>query len=285
MLTALTNYQRLETTALWVVGVALDLVLLLAGRRRRFALLTPPFLGRQTIYDRNSRKLIRVNIRDRVDYSVVRQIFVKEDYGLEKLRRANELGETYRAIIGAGRIPLIVDCGANSGMAVRYFTETYEDAFVVAIEPDASNLNAARSNNISKKVSYRLAGIGSSDSRATIRDPGEGNWAYQVEENQDGETVIVSMDSLLGDYDQSTYVPFIVKIDIGGFEANLFEKNTEWVDRFPVLIIELHGWMLPGQANSRNFLRQVSSRDRDFVFFGENVFSISNARAGAGVSR
>ena len=37
-----------------------------------------------------------------------------------------------------------------------------------------------------------------------------------------------------------------------------------------------HDWLLPKQQNSGNFLRQISSRNRDFVFHGENVFSISN---------
>ncbi len=71
-------------------------------------------------------------------------------------------------------------------------------------------------------------------------------------------------------------MPFLVKIDIEGFEADLFKENTEWVQKFPVLIVELHDWMLPRSANSQNFLKCVSSLDRDFVFRGENVFSIKN---------
>ncbi|MFL6694040.1 MAG: FkbM family methyltransferase, partial [Ramlibacter sp.] len=66
------------------------------------------------------------------------------------------------------------------------------------------------------------------------------------------------------------------KIDIEGFEANLFSANCEWIDLFPLLIIELHDWLLPRQGNSRAFLREIAQRDRDFVFRGENVFSISN---------
>jgi len=59
-------------------------------------------------------------------------------------------------------------------------------------------------------------------------------------------------------------------------ENELFSCNTGWVDSFPLLVIELHDRMLPGTANSRNFLRTAASLDRDFVHFGENVFSISN---------
>jgi hypothetical protein len=67
-----------------------------------------------------------------------------------------------------------------------------------------------------------------------------------------------------------------VKIDIEGFEEELFSKNTEWVDKFPLLVIELHDWMLPRDRTSAHFLTLIATLDRDFVYIGENVFSISN---------
>ncbi len=39
-----------------------------------------------------------------------------------------------------------------------------------------------------------------------------------------------------------------IKIDIAGFEEDLFSKCTEWIDAFPVLMVELHDGMLPGEA-------------------------------------
>ena len=47
---------------------------------------------------------------------------------------------------------------------------------------------------------------------------------------------------------------FVVDGDIEGFEKDLFSQNTEWVQLFPLLIIELHDWMLPREANSEIFL-------------------------------
>jgi hypothetical protein len=71
-------------------------------------------------------------------------------------------------------------------------------------------------------------------------------------------------------------VPFIAKIDIEGGEAELFAAETGWVDQFPLLIVELHDWLLPRAGTSRSFLRCVAGLDRDFVYLGENVFSIAN---------
>ena len=67
-------------------------------------------------------------------------------------------------------------------------------------------------------------------------------------------------------------------MDIEGFEQDVFSGGTEWLDRFYVAVIELHDWMLPRKASSRPFLSAVAAHDRDFLFRGENVFSIPNRR-------
>ena len=61
-------------------------------------------------------------------------------------------------------------------------------------------------------------------------------------------------------------------------QKELFKNNLEWISKFPIIILELHDWMMPKQANSTNFLKAISDHDRDFVFMGENVFSISNTQ-------
>jgi len=279
MLAAMTNKQRLKATTWWARDLASQSLRFLTGRSSRFLLLTPSVLSTQIIYDLERKSFIRLRIRDFVDYQVVRQILVCEDYSLDKLRSAGELRDTYQRIVESGKTPLIMDCGANCGIAIRYFTQTFREAVVVAIEPETSNMDLARTNNASGNVLFQLAGIGNTDTKANIRDPGKGNWAYQVEEDAGGSVSIISINSILKTFDPALHVPFLIKIDIEGFEANLFEKNTEWIDLFPLLIIELHDWMLPGQGCSRNFLREISSRRRDFVFHGENVFSIANRSA------
>ena len=89
----------------------------------------------------------------------------------------------------------------------------------------------------------------------------------------------VTVPEILARYPKSGgYLPFIVKIDIEGFESDLFAENTAWVDEFPILIIEMHDWLFPGQGTSSNFLKAIAGLDRDFVYLGENVFSIRNDR-------
>jgi hypothetical protein len=87
---------------------------------------------------------------------------------------------------------------------------------------------------------------------------------------------IVSVPQILDDFPPEKYSPLILKIDIEGGEKELFSGDVGWLDRIPLLIIELHDWLLPGEANSQNFLRAISSFNFDFVYLRENVFCFNN---------
>lgn len=69
---------------------------------------------------------------------------------------------------------------------------------------------------------------------------------------------------------------FLIKIDIEGFESDLFSKNTDWIDLFPVMLIELHDWMLPNSRVTKNFLNEIAKRDREFMHFDGYIVSVSN---------
>jgi FkbM family methyltransferase len=251
-------------------------VFLLRRRGGRYLLLSPIYATRQVLFDRKDKKLINIDIRDKIDFYTIGQIYLDEDYGLDKLRRRDDLMAYYGLIEQSGKTPLIIDCGGNTGLATRYFSENYPKAKIVCIEPDPSNLMQARKNNSSPNIVFMESAIGSEKSRGTIVDPGLGNNGYRISCAQDGATEIVSINGLLEQFSAKEYTPFIVKIDIEGFESELFSKNLEWIEKFPLLVIELHDWMLPRSSNANNFIKAIAPLNRDFVYHGENVFSISN---------
>jgi len=39
-------------------------------------------------------------------------------------------------------------------------------------------------------------------------------------------------------------IPFIAKIDIEGFEHELFSKKTDWIKDFYPITLEIHDWMM-----------------------------------------
>jgi FkbM family methyltransferase len=213
----------------------------------------------------------------RADLGVIQQMFESQDYSFERLRRGPELTALYKTIAGTRRQPLILDAGANIGASVVYFHLAFRAAHIVALEPERNNFEVLKQNVAGIDVDARCEAIGAVSGEAQLIDPGEGEWGYRTVSASGGERVrVLSASELVKQKTARGYEPFIAKIDIEGGEGDLFSSDTGWVDQFPVLIVELHDWLLPGSANSRNFLKCVAALNRDFVYIGENVFSIRN---------
>jgi FkbM family methyltransferase len=249
--------------------------IILHNKSNRFLVVSPPFFETQIIFDKKIYKFFSVNLRDIIDWCTLVQIFYDNDYGFEKFVRLNEVDDLYGDIINSGETPLILDCGANIGLATRFFSVTYEKSKIFCIEPDRENIRQARINNSEANVIFYEAAVGNIDMRGRTIDPGLGNWGYRIEGDENGDIEIYSINTLIKDCQQKNLRPFMVKIDIEGFERLLFSSNTQWMEEFPILIIELHDRMLPNTANSINFLKEISKLNRDFLYHGENIFSLS----------
>lgn len=217
------------------------------------------------------------------DWFTFDQIFIHEDYNLKALKRYPEFEALYAKYTAEGT-PLILDLGANIGLSGVYFRHIWPASKIVAVEPSEDNFRVLR-ENFGKDSAFDalLAGIASKPSRLALTDPGVEKNAFtttMAEPGSQGGIQGVTVSDILSRHPRSEgYSPFIVKIDIEGFESELFSGNTEWVNEFPVLIIEMHDWLFPGQQTSANFLKTISQLDRDFVYLGENVFSIRNDRS------
>jgi FkbM family methyltransferase len=263
----------------WPIKTILNIIRV----RMRFVLLSPNFVRTQVIYDRIVRKVFTIKIRDGIDYLVVRQVYEAEDYCLQRLERYQDLVMSYRAICANNRVPLILDLGAHAGLASKYFAREFPEAKIIAVEPDAGNLAAARVNlrgEANVVLMHRAVSCKSGKGRLMSSDLG--SWGYRTEHYEKGSLELISVNSILEDEAACRCTPFIVKIDIEGFEQDLFMSNTEWVERFPLLIIELHDWMFPREGKSRNFLGCIATLDRDFIYINENIFSIRNNVGGCG---
>jgi hypothetical protein len=62
-----------------------------------------------------------------------------------------------------------------------------------------------------------------------------------------------------------------VKVDIEGFEADLFASNTDWLDDVSVVIVEPHDWLLPGRGTSLSFQLELARRAFEVLVSGENL--------------
>jgi hypothetical protein len=64
---------------------------------------------------------------------------------------------------------------------------------------------------------------------------------------------------------------FIAKIDIEGFEKDLFASNLDWIAETFVIYIEPHDWLLPGQGSSKPFLNAIVPHGFEIYVVGENL--------------
>lgn len=212
------------------------------------------------------------------DIGVISQILQAEDYHLGRLRRQQELLSIYE---NSAACPLIVDCGANIGASAVWFALNYPKSRIVALEPERQNYELLVQNTeCFPNVTALRAAIGPRRGRIFLTDPGAGEWGYRTKPSPEaGDKVIEEVDVVtLRDVLRGSEPDrkFILKIDIEGAEQDLFGSNTREFGEFALIIIELHDWLLTGRATSRNFLKWHAGTDRDFVYVGENVFSIKN---------
>jgi FkbM family methyltransferase len=203
------------------------------------------------------------------DCAVIRQVFRKRQYDLATTGEiAGRVWHRYRGILQSGKVPVIVDAGANIGAASLWFLATYPEARVVAIEPEPGNLDILRMNARGKeRLSVLGAAIGATEGFVSVRNDGLG-WAAQTSRAKAG-IPIVTMDSAFRSVDRG--VPFIAKIDIEGFESDLFSKNLEWLSDVYAVFIEPHDWMLPGQMTSRPFQRALAQHPYELLIMGDNL--------------
>ncbi len=214
---------------------------------------------------------------DTSDEQVIRQVFVAQHYNLANLARCQEILSFLHSMAQSGRRPLIVDAGANIGASSVYLALMYPTARIVAVEPEAGNFAVLSQNVNGLEVRCIQAAISSHSGRTRVIDPGGGHWCYRTGLSGSGpEVAKITVSQIFQEHCEPPCYPFLVKVDIEGGEKDLFEANTEWVLRTPLVIVELHDWLLSRQGTALPFLRCVSALDRDFVYIGENVFSIDN---------
>jgi len=249
---------------------------LLRRKEMRFVVLTPGYLKRQIVYDQIQKRFITFRIRNRNDFATACQIFWQDDFGIQKFARSKDILDFYESAVESGKGPLILDCGGHIGLATKYFLHNFPKASIVCIEPSKENVQFAKENNQVGSVTYFNGAVGCTEGYADLVDEGLGNSAFRVKLTREGGINVTSINKILNGFDEDRYIPFIVKIDIEGSELDLFSRDTDWINRFPLLIIELHDWLLPRTANSRNFLKSISLLERDFVYRNEHIFSFRN---------
>lgn len=145
---------------------------------------------------------------------------------------------------------------------------------MLCVEPEAGNVNLLRKNTEGLDAMVFEGALGAEPGTMFLHDPGTSDWGFRVTHEALSTEIPVRVFSV---QEVESHVslparPLVCKIDIEGGEGELFSRCTGWIDRYPLIVIELHDWMLPGQGTSLNFLREIAKRDIEFLQKGENLY-------------
>jgi FkbM family methyltransferase len=243
------------------------------GKERRAA-------GTMSVWVRALGRCVTLR-RGTSDAQVLWQVFAEREYEIGSTPHRDELRRRYDAVTAVGKRPVIVDCGANIGMTTLWFSRQFPLARIYAVEPEAGNFTVLAGNlaHLDNAVPVQAAIW---PERATLRivDADAPKWSFRVEQanaaEREGGIPAVTIDDTLKDAADSPIL--IVKIDIEGAEAALFESNTKWLDRSDMVVIELHDWLLPHAGTSRNFFKRLATLDCDVLVRGESLFVLRHAQ-------
>ncbi len=141
---------------------------------------------------------------------------------------------------------VIVDAGANIGIASILFAIKFPKARIYAIEPATDNFELLKMNvsAYSSIVPVKCALMGE-DGVGDIRNVGGSTLGYQVARGEGNGTVkCISVETFCKEFNIEKID--LLKIDVEGAENDIFSKKIGWLSNVRVLIIELHDRFVKG---------------------------------------
>lgn len=248
---------------------------------QNFIILFPRFVNlvskKVFIYDKINKKIFLQKIRNKYDLLTIYEIFSEEQYNLKKFRFWDEVYKSYLKIIDNKKKPLLIDCGSNIGSSTEYFNRIFKILFSVMIEPNSESSEFSYENLYNKNHIILNKAISSQKKTVMIDQSHEDNRASKITNFSGKKIDTVMISEIISKYKDT--IPFVIKIDIEGYEEDLFRSNVDWVKNFHIIIIEIHDWMMPFEATSNNFFKAIYENilkddKRDFIISGENLIIV-----------
>jgi FkbM family methyltransferase len=202
-------------------------------------------------------------------------VFVERQYELPVAQSAR-LRRRYEDLLVSGKVPIIIDAGANVGAASLWFANEYPESVVLAVEPDADNAELCRRNTLCcGRVQVYVRAIGGQPGYATVVSQ-KAAWAVQTVRSHDPDGAsIITVEELLQSVGTDASL-FLVKVDIEGFEADLFSSNTDWIGEAAAIYVEPHDWLLPGGGSSQSMQGALLGAGFELLIRGENLVFVLN---------
>jgi FkbM family methyltransferase len=230
-----------------------------------------------------------IHLRNSIaDHATFWQCLVLRQYDTSGFPQHRRLAAVYREAVERGERPLIIDCGANIGLASAWFALSFPRAQIYAIEPDLANFELLRRNvaRFADRITPVHGAVWYEQTDLRIINPDSGSAAFRISPGASKSGAAIpghTIDEICSK--AKTDAPLIVKIDIEGAQSQLFSANTGWVGRTHLIAIELDDWQLPWQGTSRPFFSEVSRYPFDYLLRGEIIFCFRDVQTSGDASR
>lgn len=159
---------------------------------------------------------------------------------------------------------VIVDAGANIGLATLRFKALWPQARIIAVEPDPANF-ALLQRNVGglPGVTVVQAALTARDGVIGLHTDGLDPSGFHVRELRPGEQGVPALCMRTLMQQQGLDHIDLLKLDIEGAEKELFEADDlGWMDQVRTVAIELHDRTRPGCGHA--FFRAASRRPRNY---------------------
>jgi FkbM family methyltransferase len=173
------------------------------------------------------------------------------------------------------KTPYIIDCGANMGLSVLFFSKTYENAEIIAFEPEQPIYDVLIKNienfGLKNTKAIKKAAWNSETTLEFFTDKGMGGSVENVFQNQK-PTIVETV--RLRDYLNKRVD--LLKLDIEGAEYTVLDDCRDVIKNVENIFVEYHSYINKEQHlediltmlkenGFRYHLRQSFSREKPFV--------------------
>ncbi|MET4083629.1 FkbM family methyltransferase [Pedobacter sp. UYP30] len=178
--------------------------------------------------------------------------------------------------------PIMIDCGANIGLATIYLKKKYPNATVIAFEPDPRIFNAMQKNIQSfqlENVTCLNKAVSTTDGFLNFNvEGGHSGKLSNDESNQHIKVEAIRLKSFLQKYQAITFL----KIDIEGHEKELIPDIAEELKKVEFLFLEYHSFLNESQCLDEILMHIKNAGFRYYIqescpkpnpFFGQEMFS------------
>lgn len=199
------------------------------------------------------------------DALVFTQVFLLKEYDLDK-----DFGYPIPQDLS-----IIIDAGANIGLASIYFTNRYPNSKIIAIEPEKNNFRQLVDNTKAyPNVQPLHAALWHQKEMLVLSNPGFGDWGFMVEEQKAPAEDAVQALSVIDIMEKFNLDHIdLLKIDIEGAEKEVFQYGAEkWIPKARVIIVELHDRMKPDCTAT--FFKALEPYRFTVLISGENLICI-----------